>query len=136
MFCRAGWAHHYPQIFRRVGAARQAASRQDEFASHGSRRQNRFLPPLDAMKRPHYLSRFRGDLDMSKLTTEKRDSVPDRAFAGPGRTYPIEDAAHARDAKARASAEYHRGRLTRAEFDAINASADAVLKEAGRGGEE
>lgn len=40
---------------------------------------------------------------MSKLTTAARNALPDSAFAGPNRTYPIPDASHARNAKARAS---------------------------------
>jgi hypothetical protein len=40
---------------------------------------------------------------MSKLTTKQRDSLPDSAFAGPNRSFPINDRAHAANAKARAS---------------------------------
>jgi hypothetical protein len=40
---------------------------------------------------------------MSRLTAKKRDSLPDKDFAGPGRTYPVEDKAHAANAKARAA---------------------------------
>lgn len=40
---------------------------------------------------------------MARLTTAARNALPDSAFAGPGRTYPVEDAAHARNAKARAA---------------------------------
>lgn len=40
---------------------------------------------------------------MAKLTTKARKALPDSAFAGPGRSYPIEDRAHAANAKARAS---------------------------------
>lgn len=35
---------------------------------------------------------------MSKLTATTRDNLPDGAFAGPGRSYPIHDANHARAA--------------------------------------
>ena len=38
---------------------------------------------------------------MTKLTTRARDSIPTRSFALPGRRYPIEDVAHARNALAR-----------------------------------
>ena len=41
---------------------------------------------------------------MARLTAAKRNALPTRDFAGPDRSYPIEDKAHARDAKARASA--------------------------------
>lgn len=40
---------------------------------------------------------------MSKLTTKQRDSLPDSAFAGPNRSFPINDRAHAANAKARAA---------------------------------
>jgi hypothetical protein len=40
---------------------------------------------------------------MAKLTTAERNKLPDRAFAGPHRSYPMEDKAHAANAKARAS---------------------------------
>ena len=40
---------------------------------------------------------------MARLTAAERNALPDSAFAGPNRTYPVEDAAHARNAKARAS---------------------------------
>lgn len=42
-------------------------------------------------------------LIMAKLTTKARKALPSSAFAGPGRSYPVEDKAHARNAKARAS---------------------------------
>lgn len=39
---------------------------------------------------------------MTKLTAKARKGIPTKAFAEPGkRAYPIEDAAHARNAKAR-----------------------------------
>lgn len=41
---------------------------------------------------------------MGKLTTKQRKSLPASAFAGPKRSYPIPDPAHARAALSRASA--------------------------------
>ena len=38
---------------------------------------------------------------MAKLSSKERNSLPASAFAGPGRSYPIEDASHARNALAR-----------------------------------
>ena len=38
---------------------------------------------------------------MAKLDTAERKKLPTGDFAGPGRSYPIEDKAHAADAKAR-----------------------------------
>jgi hypothetical protein len=40
---------------------------------------------------------------MTKLTTVTRKKIPARKFALPGRRYPIEDKAHARNALARVS---------------------------------
>ncbi len=37
---------------------------------------------------------------MARLTTAARNALPDSAFAGPNRTYPVEDKTHARVAKA------------------------------------
>lgn len=41
---------------------------------------------------------------MAKLTTKARKALPKSSFAGPDRSYPIEDAVHARDALSRVSA--------------------------------
>ena len=38
---------------------------------------------------------------MAKLTSKARKKIPDKDFAGPGRSYPIEDKAHARNALSR-----------------------------------
>lgn len=40
---------------------------------------------------------------MAKLTAAKRKAIPSKDFAGPGRSYPINDASHARNALARVS---------------------------------
>lgn len=40
---------------------------------------------------------------MAKLTSEKRNSLPQKVFAGPDRSYPIPDRSHAINAKARAT---------------------------------
>jgi hypothetical protein len=69
---------------------------------------------------------------MAKLTTEQRKKLPSSDFALPGRRYPIEDKAHARDAKARASAEAHKGHLSAAEKAKDDKKADAVLHEKGK----
>jgi len=43
---------------------------------------------------------------MAKLTAAQRDKLPDSSFAGPNRSFPVNDAAHARNAMARA-AQFH-----------------------------
>ena len=40
---------------------------------------------------------------MAKLTAKKRNALPSSVFAGPDRSYPINDRSHARNALARAS---------------------------------
>lgn len=40
---------------------------------------------------------------MAKLTTKGRNAIAGKNFAGPDRSYPIENASHARNALARAS---------------------------------
>lgn len=40
---------------------------------------------------------------MSKLTAARRNALPSRSFAGPDRSYPIQDASHARNALSRVS---------------------------------
>jgi hypothetical protein len=40
---------------------------------------------------------------MAKLTAKTRKAIPTANFAGPGRSYPIEDASHARNALSRAA---------------------------------
>jgi hypothetical protein len=65
---------------------------------------------------------------MSKLTSKARDQLPASEFAGPGRSYPIPDKAHAVDAKARASQAVKAGRLSQSEAKRIDAKADTVLE--------
>jgi hypothetical protein len=43
---------------------------------------------------------------MARLTTKERNNLPDSAFAGPGRSFPVNDRGHAKAAVGRAS-EYH-----------------------------
>ena len=52
---------------------------------------------------------------MTKLTTDARKKLPKSDFALSGGRYPVEDKAHARDAKARASQAYNAGRLSAAD---------------------
>lgn len=40
---------------------------------------------------------------MARLTAKKRNALPAKAFAGPDRSYPVQDASHARNALARVS---------------------------------
>ena len=64
---------------------------------------------------------------MAKLTAEARKKIPESKFALPGGRYPVEDKAHARDAKARASQQQRRGNLSAADKAKVDKKADAVL---------
>jgi hypothetical protein len=66
---------------------------------------------------------------MAELDAKHRNKLPAKKFAEPGkRAYPIEDKAHARNAKARASQAAKAGRMSKAEESRIDKKADAVLK--------
>lgn len=65
---------------------------------------------------------------MAELDARKRKKLSDKDFAGPNRTYPIEDKAHARNAKARASQAQKAGRMSKAQEKSIDAKADRKLK--------
>ena len=64
---------------------------------------------------------------VSKLTTKSRDKIPTSEFALPGRRYPVEDEAHARNAKARAAQQKKAGRLSAADKAKVDRKANAVL---------
>ena len=65
---------------------------------------------------------------MSKLTSKGRKALPAKDFAGPGKSYPIEDRVHAANAKARATQMVNAGKPSAAEAAKIKAKADAKLK--------
>jgi hypothetical protein len=64
---------------------------------------------------------------VAKLTTKKRNALPNSAFAGPNRSYPVENKSHARNAKARASEMEHKGRISKATEERIDARANKIL---------
>lgn len=64
---------------------------------------------------------------MAKLNAAKRNKLPSSEFAGPDRSYPVNDASHARNAKARASQAANVGRMSKSEESRIDAKADRVL---------
>ena len=75
---------------------------------------------------------------MADLSARKRKTLPARDFGLPekarssdqkaeGGNYPMPDAAHARNAKARASQQHKAGRLTKKELDRIDRKADKIL---------
>ena len=66
---------------------------------------------------------------MAELRAKTRNKLPDKDFAEPKkRAYPVEDKAHARNAKARASQAVHAGRMSKSEERKIDRKADKVLK--------
>lgn len=65
---------------------------------------------------------------MAKLTTKKRNALPKDEFALPGkRAYPVPDASHAKNAKARASQAVNAGRMSAGAEAKIDAKANKVL---------
>ena len=64
---------------------------------------------------------------MTTLNADDRKHLPKKDFAGPGKTYPVEDKPHARNAKARAAQAVKAGRMSKAQEKKIDAKADKVL---------
>ena len=66
---------------------------------------------------------------MATLTTSKKKAEPKGDFGLPEeRKYPMPDAAHAQNAKARASQMEHSGKLSAADKKKIDSKAKKVLK--------
>lgn len=65
---------------------------------------------------------------MSKLTSKSRNKLPKSDFAGPDRSYPVNDKAHAINAKARATQMEEKGKLSSSSKAKIDAKANKVLK--------
>ncbi len=66
---------------------------------------------------------------MAKLKTKERNKLPAKDFGEPKeRKYPMEDKAHAKNAKARASEMERKGRLSPAEKKKIDKKADKKLE--------
>lgn len=64
---------------------------------------------------------------MAELSTKARKKLPASRFAGPDRSYPVEDRAHAANAKARAKQQLDAGNLSQSQYDRIVAKANTVL---------
>jgi hypothetical protein len=68
------------------------------------------------------------DHPMATLTEKQRDKLPDSKFGLPEEhKYPMPDKSHARNAKARASQQEHKGTITEAEKEKIDRKADRIL---------
>jgi hypothetical protein len=64
---------------------------------------------------------------MSKLSASSRKSLSGKEFAGPDRSFPIEDADHAKAAILDAPAAERAGSITAAERETIDRKAEAKL---------
>lgn len=64
---------------------------------------------------------------MAKLTTAKRNKLPKSDFAGAGKSYPIPDKSHAKNALARASQQYNAGNLSASQKAKIDGKARRKL---------
>ncbi len=65
---------------------------------------------------------------MAKLKSKKRRSLKKSSFALPGsRKYPVHDRKHAANAKARATQQYKRGKISKSTKDKIHAKANKKL---------
>lgn len=64
---------------------------------------------------------------MAKLTAQTRNALPNSDFAGPGRSYPVEDKSHAANAKARAKQQLDKGNLSKGGYSAIVKKANTRL---------
>jgi hypothetical protein len=66
---------------------------------------------------------------VAKLTAKRRKKLKKKSFALPGkRKYPIHDKAHAANAKARATQQYKKGKISKSTKDKIHAKANRKLK--------
>lgn len=69
---------------------------------------------------------------MSKLTSHERNALPSSDFGLPDKdAYPMPDKSHARNALARASEMYKKGKLNDREYRQIRNKAHAKLRSAG-----
>lgn len=64
---------------------------------------------------------------MAALSSRSRNKLPAGKFAGPDRSYPIENKSHAANAKARATQAVNAGRMSSSEKAKIDAKANKVL---------
>jgi len=69
---------------------------------------------------------------MAKLTSKGRNALPAKDFAGPQRSYPINDASHARNALARVS--QHGSPAVKAEVRSAVAHKFPGIRQAGKTG--
>jgi hypothetical protein len=64
---------------------------------------------------------------MAKLTSKARGKLPGKDFAGPDRSYPVENKGHAMAAKSFAGRAEKAGRMSKGEESRIDAKANKTL---------
>lgn len=64
---------------------------------------------------------------MAKLSMKRRASMPTKEFAGPGKSFPVNDRKHARLAISGATRSEHAGNISEGTADKIKAKARGVL---------
>lgn len=64
---------------------------------------------------------------MGKLSASHRKHLKNSQFAGPNRSFPVNDRSHAANAKARAAQMVKSGRMSKSEEARIDAKANRVL---------
>lgn len=65
---------------------------------------------------------------MAKLTTKNRNKIPKNEFGLPGeRKYPMNDVAHAKNAKSRATQMVNKGKLSESSKQKIDAKANRII---------
>lgn len=69
---------------------------------------------------------------MARLTAAQRKKLPKKTFAGPGRSFPIPDANHARAALSLVGRAERAGHITADQADKIRAMAKAKLGTKGK----
>ena len=68
------------------------------------------------------------DQPMARLSAKRRRKLPKRSFGIPSkRKYPMHDRKHAANAKARATQQYKKGRISKSQRDRIHAKANRKL---------
>lgn len=65
---------------------------------------------------------------MAKLTAAQRKALPASKFAGPGRSYPVNDRVHQIKAEQFATKEENKGKLSPVAASRIRAKAERLLK--------
>ena len=66
------------------------------------------------------------------MKARTRKSIPKSKFALGGRRFPVHDRKHAVNAKARATQQYKKGKLSKSSKDKVHAKANRVLRGKGK----